>query len=131
MMNHCDQQFYGEGGNLAIQDWLDSLIYGNLCWWCGQAYRYSFNRREIHHIAFRSHVNRPEVHHPCNLLLTHVQCHRQYLQKVDKAIVLSRKLLYDADHFDLKFWLQLEDKELRAPGRITLREIVKHLMVRN
>jgi len=49
------------------------------------------------------------------------------LDACDVSFVLAKKLLCDPEHFNLDAWLRVQDPHLMAPGRVTLREIVRHL----
>ena len=123
--------FASEQGSPAIQAWKDSLLEPEVCWWCGalvNSWPYSpGTSSEVHHIARKSHVRAGIRDHACNLFITHPYCHMKYLSSADQAIVLSRKLLHDPEHFDLAEWVNLCGK---GPNFVTMRDIVKHLEVR-
>ena len=114
-------------GNPTIEDWLDGLIEGCKCWWCGVEL---YGRREVHHVERRSHAPRDRRDHPANLFVTCPECHRGVLDFADQSQVLARKMLRDPENFDLKTFLRIADPSLNAPERISLREIVKHLEVK-
>ena len=94
--------------------------------WCGEdAPLYGLQIHEIErrsHAAFRWGVR-------CNYLLACQPCHMGPLDYAPHEQQLACKLLCDPDHFDLEEWLRIRDPELRAPERVTLRDVVRYLRI--
>ena len=109
------------------EEWRDSI--DQACMWCGQDA--PLNGFEVHEIERRSHAA-GNWGHRSNYLLT---CHPCHMGPLDNAVVaphakqLACKLLCDPEHFDLEDWLRIRDPALRAPDRVTLRDIVRYLRI--
>lgn len=96
------------------------------CMWCGNGA--DWHGFEIHEIERRSHAcGRWGVR--ANYLLTCYPCHSGPLDYAPHEKQLAAKLLADPEYFDLEEWLRIRDPELRAPERVTLRDIVRYLQI--
>ena len=97
----------------------------SLCMWCGAD---SWRGLEIHEIERKSHAA-GRWGQRCNYLLLCGACHAGPVASAPHAQQLACKLLCDPEHFDLGAWLRIADVELRAPERVTLRDVVRYLRI--
>lgn len=111
------------------EDW--RAVTPDFCMWCGAAGQASFGYSplHIHEMERRSHASgRWGVR--CNYLKLCNDCHADVFDTMPHAKQLAVKLVKDPDHFDLEQWLRLRDPALLAPERVTMDDIVQHLIVR-
>jgi len=83
---------------------------------------------EIHEMERKSHAS-GRWGHTCNYLLLCQVCHADDFAAMPHERQLAVKLVRDAEHFDLESWLRIRDAELRAPERVTLADIARHLRI--
>ena len=81
---------------------------------------------EVHEMERRSQAPKTWAH-PCNYLLLCRACHAGPFATMEHAEQLAHKLYWDKEHFDLEAWLRLKDKELVAPRRVTLAEVLEYM----
>lgn len=108
--------------------WRDSLIDPDRCMYCGKGD--GWPGLQIHEIERRSQAAGRWAH-TANFLVLCEQCHADEFGAMPHARQLAVKLLKDAEHFDLSAWLKIKDPELRAPERVTLRDISQHLEMKD
>jgi hypothetical protein len=104
-------------------EWKNSMP--QVCCGCGRAIPRKL--LQIHEIERRSQAQRTWGHRS-NYLLLCAGCHAGDFDSMPHADQLARKLLHDPEHFDLNVWLKIRDPELRAPQRVTLREVLTSLL---
>ena len=107
----------------ARNEWRNSQP--NHCMYCVRAPCGGFPL-EVHEIERRSQAPGRWAH-PCNYLLLCHFCHADHFDTMCHPKQLAVKLKRDPDHFDLEEWLRIRDKDLRAPDRVTLKNIVKYM----
>ena len=78
----------------------------------------------VHEIERRGHAPTRWAN-PCNYLLLCCRCHEGPFATMSHARQLAIKLVRDPDHYDLEAWLRIKDPTLRAPNRVTQKEVDK------
>lgn len=110
---------------MTPEEWKES-IFPQQCWICGFSPWMRPGLLQVHHIERRSHAT-VRQDHACNYFLTcNRGCHETKLNTIGNtshAMQLAYKLKHDPEHFDLEAWLRLRDPDLKAPDRVTLREV--------
>ena len=108
---------------MTPEEW-KAKIFPHHCWICGfnQATSQECRWLEVHHIDRKSHST-VRADHPANYFLACNVDHAEALANMPHAKQLAYKLKHDPDYFDLEEWLSLRDHELKAPDRVTYREI--------
>ncbi len=96
------------------------------CMYCGIPESMAAGGLQVHEIERRSQAPNNWAHESNYLLLCQV-CHDGPFANYPHAWQLACKLIRDPECFDLDNWLRLRDRELRAPERVTLADIVRHL----
>jgi len=81
---------------------------------------------EVHEIERRSHAAERWAQR-CNYLLICRRCHVGKFATMPHARQLAYKFLFDREHFDLRAWLAIRDRELRAPLRVFDDEVLYHV----
>ena len=105
-------------------DWAQSQE--PLCMWCGG--EPGWHGLEIHEIERKSHAA-GRWGRRCNYLLLCQPCHAGPVASAPHEKQLACKLLCDPDWFNLEDWLRIADPELRAPERVSLRDVVRYLRI--
>ena len=101
-----------------------------MCMICGVADSTTMHGLQVHEIERRSQAP-GRWGHRCNYLIVCQECHTTLGGKFwTHARQLAVKLIRDVRHFDLLAWLRLRDQELKAPDRVTMLEIVSHLVLK-
>lgn len=104
--------------------WKES-IFPQQCWICGFNPWLRPELLQVHHIERKGHST-VKQDHTSNYFMTCNRCHATRLNTIGNmshAMQLAYKLKYDPEHFDLDAWLGLRDHDLKAPDRVTLREV--------
>lgn len=76
----------------------------------------------VHEIERRSHSTKRWAA-LCNLLLLCCRCHMDHFATMPHARQLAVKYMKDRLHYDLDAWLRLRDPALKAPNRVTQKEV--------
>lgn len=96
------------------------------CWVCG-AKDYRGFPLETHEMERRSQAPKRWMH-KCNYFRACKICHMDDLAAMSHAKQLAYKYIYDHDEFDREGWLRLRDPRLKAPLRVTAKEIADKVM---
>lgn len=99
------------------------------CMYCGVLECNAWPGLDVHEIERKSHAPK-SWGSLCNYLKICRRCHDGRfadLEQMPHEKQLAVKLIKDFENFDLMEWLRLRDPQLRAPERVTMDDILKHL----
>lgn len=107
------------------QSWRESMR--PECMYCYRA-EYGGTWLEVHEIERKSQAA-GRWGERCNYLLLCPSCHATHFASMPHARQLAVKLINDPKHFCLASWLRIKDPELKAPERVTLEDVVAHVVL--